>query len=503
MKNYRLKEYIKLGLRYSRIKSIAFVIILMLGSCEEFLDVAPKGSIDANAFFSNPSELVFALNGVYALQRNVYGNSLYYQLNEARSDNMKMDQTEQKERVEQDTYEETPGNLLLVNIWTSLYIVINNANTVIERAPSVPTATPAEADLVKRAEAEAKYIRALSYFTLAHMWGGALLRTEPTTDFENAVIARSSLEETYNFIIQDLTEAAQGLPESYDGSSLNEIGRATRYAALALLGKVQLQKGDAGAASSALQGVIGKYSLLPNFADVYAAGNDNTAESIFEVSFNPVNQTGLGFNNQLIPASEATRLGIVAGGQAGKLPMFPTVDITTIYESGDLRADATFAPYEEGNATHYFNKFIDYDAAGTGSDINMVLIRYADVLLMKAEADGESAASYELINQVRRRAFGKDPSVADPAVDIDASTPGTFIEKVMLERRREFVFECQRWLDLKRLPESAALTIINNHIAAEYTGIPAVTAKSFVFPIPQQEIDVSNDVVVQNPGYPN
>ena len=118
---------------------------------------------------------------------------------------------------------------------------------------------------------------------------------------------------------------------------------------------------------------------------------------------------------------------------------------------------------------------------------------------MKAEADGESAASYELINQVRRRAFGQDPGTPDPAIDIDASTPGSFLEKVMLERRREFVFENQRWLDLKRLPPSEALVIINNHLTAEYTGIPAVNANRLIYPIPQQEIDISGGVVEQNP----
>jgi hypothetical protein len=503
MKKYKLNEYIKRGLKYSHIKILALTLVLSLASCEEFLDVAPKGTIDATAFFSNPDELLFALNGVYALQRTVYGSSLYYLLDEARSDNAKLDQTEQKERVETDTYEETPGNLPLVNLWTSLYVIINNANTVITRAPTVPTESAVEEDLVKRAAAEAKFIRALSYFTLSHMWGGAILRTEPTTDFDNAAKGRSSLDATYDFIIQDLTAAAADLPDSYDGSSLSEVGRATSYAALTLLGKVQLQRGNNAAAAAALQQVIGVYSLLAEYSSIYAAGNDNTAESIFEVSFNPSNQTGLGFNNALIPASEATRLGIVAGGQAGKLVNFPTQDITTIYEDGDLRADATFATYEGGNSTHYFNKFIDYDAAGDGSDINMVALRYADVLLMKAEADGESAASYELINQVRRRAFGQDPEVADAAIDINASTPGTFIEKLMLERRREFVFENQRWMDLKRSPEAEALAIINANMEAEYTGIPVVDAHSFIYPVPQQEIDVSKDVVDQNPGYPN
>ncbi|MDN5213050.1 RagB/SusD family nutrient uptake outer membrane protein [Fulvivirgaceae bacterium BMA12] len=500
MKKYRFKNFIKPGLLKPQINIFLAIAMIILPACDDFIDVAPEGSIDADAFFSNSDELVFALNGVYASQRGIFGNLNYFNLIEARSDNAGQDQSDQKERVETDTFEETPGNLLMVNIWTQNYILINNANTVIARAPGVPADSDAEQALINRVVGEAKFLRAMSYFTLVNMFGDLPLRTEPTTDFDNAVLPRSSVADVYAFIASDLTEAANVLPDSYTGGAFNEVGRATRFAALALLGKVQLQNGNGAAASSALQNVIGQFSLLDDYADIHAAGNNNTAESIFEVSFNPTNQTGLGFNNALIPSSEASRLGIVAGGNGGNLPTFPTNDVQTIYEATDLRAAASFTPYDGGNATHYISKYIDLDAAGDGSDINLVLLRYADVLLMKAEADGESDASYELINQVRRRAFGQDPGAPDPTIDIDAAMPGTFLEKVMLERRREFVFENQRWLDLKRLPDSDVLTIINNHLSAEYTGVPSVVANRLIYPIPQQEIDISGGVVQQNPN---
>ncbi len=500
MKNYKSKEITKQGFEYSQIKIFVVALFVLFSSCDSFLEVTPEGQIDAGAFFSNPDELLFALNGVYASQRGLYSDFSYYNLTESRSDNTTMDQTDQKERVEIDTFEETPGNLLLVGVWTRHYVLINNANTVIARASTIPAETSSDQDLITRAVAEAKFLRAMTYFSLANMCGGLPLRTEPTTDFDNAVLERSSLDATYDLIIQDLTAAAAALPTSYDGGVFNEVGRATRYAAYALLGKVQLQKGNASAASTALQEVVGNYSLLPNYSSIYAAGNDNTAESVYEVNFNPTNQTGLGFNNSFIPASEASRLGIVSGGAGGKIHTFPTADLMGTYETGDLRA-ASFATYDGGNSTHYISKFIDLEAAGDGSDINLIPIRYADVLLMKAEADGESAASYELINKVRRRAFGGDSDVPDPTVDLDVSSSGTFLGKVMLERRRELAFEGQRWLDLKRLPESDALAILNSHMAAEYTGVPTVKSNGFLYPIPQQEIDVSGGVITQNPGF--
>ena len=504
MKRYKSRDILKQGFFKYQINILCCIVfVISTSSCSDFIDVAPEDAIDAGAFFSNPDELVFAVNGIYASQRGIYGNFNYFNLIEARSDNAGQDQLDQKERVETDTFEETPGNLLLVYIWTQNYILINNVNTIIVRAPGVPFDNSVEEALITRAVGEAKFLRAMSYFTLVNMFGDLPLRTEPTTDFDNADVPRSPMTDIYALIVSDLNAAISVLPNSYSGGEFNEVGRATKFAAQALLGKVQLQNGNKPEASSALQNVIGQYNLLANYADIYAAGNDNTAESIFEVSFNPTNQTGLSMNNAFIPSSVASSLGIVAGGFSGRLPAFPTQDVQGIYEVGDLRAATSFTLYDNnGNMEPYISKYIDLDAAGDGSDINLVVLRYADVLLMKAEADGENAASYELINRVRRRAFGQDPNVADPAVDINVASPGTFLEKVMLERRRELVFENHRWLDLKRLSDSEALSIINAHLSAEYTGVPTVDSHSLIYPIPQGEIDVSNNVVTQNPGYP-
>jgi|TARA_B110000116_G_scaffold270618_1_gene289134 hypothetical protein len=485
------------------------VLLISTSSCSvDFIEVAPEDRIDTGAFFSNSDELVFAVNGVYASQRGIYGGLNFYNLQETRSDNVKNDGADQRERVATDTFEENTGNLLLVDAWVKNYILINNANTVLARAPSIPFDNSVEEGLINRSIGETKFIRAMAYFTLVTMYGEVPLRLDPTTDFNNANLPRSSIADVYAAIVSDLNAAISSLPDSYTGGAFNEVGRVTKFAAQTLLAKVQLQKGNKAEASSTLQNVIGKYSLLANYADIHAAGNDNSAESVFEITFNPSNQTGLGLNNLFIPSSEASRLGISAGGFAGILPCAPTIDVTNMYEVGDLRAAASYSSWDNnGNMETYISKFIDLAAAGSGSNINLVVLRYADVLLMKAEADGENAASYELINQVRRRAFGQDSGTLDSAIDISAASPGTFSEKLMLERRREFVFEGHRWMDLIRLPDSEALTIINAHMVAEYSGVlygggvPNVDAHSLIYPIPQTEIDVANGVVTQNPGY--
>lgn len=473
---------------------------LLLASCDSFLEVEPEDRIDSPSFFSNDQELLIGVNGVYAAQRGIYGNGSVFNIIEGRADNAGFDHTDQAERVETDIFTESPGNLLVDLTWASMYNAINLANTVIARGPEAS----GDATRINRIVGEAKFIRAFTYFHMVNLWGGVPLRTTPTDDFENAALARSSPDEVYTLIVQDLTEASSALPPSYDGSVGNEAGRVTRFAALTLLGKVELQRGNASAAVAALRQVEGQYSLLPDFGAIHAAGNDNTAESIFEVNFNPANQTGLG-RTGLVPNSVAVELGIVAGGATREI-LFPfaTQDLIDAFDDpADLRIPHTFGTADGVEPGGYISKFIDLAAASAGADINLVLLRYADVLLSLAEALGEGGEAYALINQVRARAG---------LPDIDANTPGTFMEKVMKERRLEFAFETHRWFDLLRLPQSETLAIMNAQLNAQQTFFAQhpnyngptqfnLTSDDLLYPIPQLEIDISGGVVVQNPGY--
>jgi len=503
MKNTKIKRNIEKK-DFSKFHIILFSfmmgLFLTLSSCDDFIEVEPSDVIATGSFYSNPEELAFAVNGVYSLQRDIYGDNLWFILQEIRSDNAGIPGYGEGD-ASLNYFQETSTNNILSLQWTRLYILINNANTIIQRAVDVPQNNATEEALVARIVGEAKFLRALSYFHLATSWGGVPIRTMPTSDFDNAVIPKSSRSDVFAFIINELIEAAEVLPTSYSGGPLNEVGRATKYAAQALLGKVYLQNGNASAASAALTNVISHYQLLPDFKDIFAPGNDNHSESIFEVGFNPSSQTGMTFNNFFLTTDIATELGVAAGGFGNEPIYFPTQDVMSIYEANDLRAAESFSEFE---GVAYISKFIDPDAAGEeGSDINWIILRYADVLLMKAEADGESSASYELINQVRRRGFGQNPTVADPAIDINASTTGTFFEKVQLERRREFAFEEQRWIDLQRFSESETVDIMNNNLSTEYPtdNVPPIDEHNLVYPIPALEIEVSNNVVTQNPGY--
>jgi hypothetical protein len=310
------------------------------------------------------------------------------------------------------------------------------------------------------------------------------------TDVEKAAVASAEVTAIYDQIVDDLNQAITVLPATYPGGVRNEIGRATKFAALTLLGKVELQRGNKPAAVAALSQVIGKYSLMANYGDIHKAGNDNKVESIFEVNFNPANQTGFGMPANLIYQSEMTRLGIKANGTTAPA-VIPTTSLINAYEVNDLRKNATITiSVAEGKP--YISKYLDPAAAAQGHDINLVILRYADVLLSLAEALGESTEAYGHINEVRDRA-GLDP--------IDGSTAGTFIQKVMQERRVEFAFEQQRWFDLLRLPAADVTTIMTSQLTQQQGTAVTVTANDLLYPIPQPEIDLANGLVKQNLGY--
>ncbi|MCH9659790.1 MAG: RagB/SusD family nutrient uptake outer membrane protein, partial [Bacteroidetes bacterium] len=454
----KIHKLLKQGkMKIYRISSL-ILILTILSSCDDFLSVDPLDRIDGSTFFANQDQMIIGINGVYAAHRGVYtttdaGSIMMYTLQESRSDNSGMDHTDQGERVETDLFNEGTGNLPISGLWETMYRGINLANKV------VASAATAEGDqaVLGRIAAEAKFLRAHIYFQMVNIWGGVPIRTEPTEDFSSTILPRASVSEVYAVIIQDLTEAAGGLPTSYSGGAGAEVGRVTSYAALTLLGKVQLQNGNAPAAEAALRQVLGEYTLLGDFADIHAPGNDNTAESIFEVSFNPANQTGMGFNNNFIPSVVASDLGILAGGSNRTfLSAYPTQDLVDSFDPTDLRIPSTFGRTTTGNYIGpYISKFIDPAAASAGSDINFVVLRYADVLLMLAEAIGEGGEAYDLINEVRTRAG---------LPDIDAASPGTFMEKIMNERRWEFAFEIHRWIDLQRLPDADIISIMETQL---------------------------------------
>jgi hypothetical protein len=304
----------------------------------------------------------------------------------------------------------------------------------------------------------------------------------------NNNLARASTDSVYLQIIADLQTAATNLPANYTGS---DIGRATSFAANALLGKVYLQKGDNASAVTALRKVVfpgSPYSLLTNYADLWTPGTKNSPESIFEIQFLPP-LNGCPFWNFFAPPS----LNVPGGTNGSTSPNTPTQDLIDAYEAGDTRLAASIA-YDAGGRP-YIKKFKDPGVAvGNDANTDFPILRYADAKLLLAEALGESTEAYDQINDVRRRA-GLGP--------ISSATPGTFIEKLMHERQVELAFECHRWHDLLRMGQSAAISIMNTNLAHEFPGNNiSIDAHNLLAPIPNTELQ-TNTLAKQNPGYSN
>ena len=232
----------------------------------------------------------------------------------------------------------------------------------------------------------------------------------------------------------------------------------------------------------------GQYSLVPNYADLWGVANENNAESVFELQYKA---GGTGTGSQF--TDYYTPFGGSGGVGAGNAPqvLSPGIDEIHSTQYGMAEQDArgmggTFAVSDEGNV--YVKKWESIPFAQADADNNFPVFRYADVLLMLAEALGEGGEAYSLINQVRARA-GASP--------IDAGTPGTFQEKLLFERQLEFITEGKRWADLLRF--GVAQQLMSSFEPLRAAGLSAGDIR-LVYPIPQREIDVSPGEMVQNPG---
>ena len=474
--------------RIFNIGAIALLFVGMLSSCKkDFLDVVPVDRIPKQQFFKNEADMTAAIYGVYSAHKSLYTGSelALYNLEETRSDNTNQDFGRQAEHKAVDNFTVQSGNTSITGMWALAYNVINLCNAVVDRSPG------ADMDATKKAQivGEAQFIRAQVYFLLLQDYGPVPLRVHETVSLSgNNDLARASADSMYLQIITDLQTAATNLPPNYTGS---DIGRATSFAANALLGKVELQKGDNAAALTALRKVVfpgSPFTLLTNYADLWTPGTKNSSESIFEIQFLPP-LNGCPFWNFFAPPS----LNVPGGTNGSTSPNTPTQDLINAYEAGDTRLAASIG-YDPNNQP-YIKKFKDPGVAvGNDANTDFPILRYADAKLLLAEALGETQEAYDQINDVRHRA-GLGP--------ISSATPGTFTQKLMHERQVELAFECHRWHDLLRMGQASAISIMNANLAHEFpAGNISIDAHNLLAPVPNTELQ-TNALVKQNPGYTN
>ena len=479
------------------------IAIALLGfsfsSCSDFLEQNPQTDLSENDFYKTADDILSAVNGVYSsLQEgDIYGN--WYVFGEIPSDNTRNQLSGSvTTQNEFDQFYIDTQNSMIANFWKAAYKVINRTNTVLGRIDGIEINT----ELANRYKLECKFIRALMYFNLVRVYGDVPLVLKEISISESYDILREPKENVYNQIIADLKEA-QDLPVSY---STAEDGRATQGAAKALLANVYMTLHKYAEAETILAEIInsGRYSLLENtpgslnidgYKDVFSPVNHNSKEGIFEIQFLKGGYgEGSNYANNFAPENSGTNV-VAVGGTGGN--NIPEMDIYNAYEEGDLRRDFSMSlgyydnrKNNEWVESRYVCKFMDVPYQNNDASNNYPVIRYADVILMYAEAlnqNGKTAEACKYLNMTRRRGFGYQTTETSP-VDLQTTDKAQFALMVEQERRVELAFENHRWFDLIRTGRAVEVMRSKGF---------SLNETNLICPIPQKQIDV-NPKLTQN-----
>ncbi|MFD2934446.1 RagB/SusD family nutrient uptake outer membrane protein [Spirosoma flavum] len=459
-------------------KKIALFLTAFVGltACQkDFLELKPLSQPNVDNFYKTANDFNNAVNGAYdALQNSTQYGGDYNTIIETRSDNVLDNDPSSGSglRYNIDRFIEPTTNSVLRDTWGSLYTGINRCNLILDKIDAVTMDAPLKA----RYKGEAQFIRALSYFNLVRLWGKVPLVLTAGTTTDARSYMRNEVADIYAAIEKDLTAAAAGLPATYTGT---DIGRAASGSAKGLLGKVYVTEKKYDLAVSTLKDLVNgtTYQLLPNIADVFAVTNKNNAELLFAVKYKKGGLVGEGHGSWF-----GTSIGD---------PVEPS--LRAAYSAGDKRLPLTVMVQVPTSINAVPRKF--YDELSATSDVgnDFPVLRFADVLLLYAEAlnevsylaDGEA---FTVLNRVRTRAGVAVYTGAQLA------TKEAFRTAIINERRLELALESDRWFDLIRTGTAVA--------AIKVTGI-TMPAYRVVYPIPQSEVDVYNNKTTfpQNEGY--
>lgn len=492
--------------RRRMLRALVTILVLCVATsfvaCDSALEEEPESFLSSQQVFRSEEGAISAVKGVYQPLRNTNYYAWWFTgMVEMHADYV----NGRGSQAPVGNYQIGATNINRIGfVWSEIYESINRANIVIANVPNVSGISPTLRDQLI---AEARFVRALGYFHLVRLWGDVPLRTTPTIGTEALAVPRSPTDEVYSVIIEDAQFGEAHLPDSYD---MDNIGRATRWAAKILLAKVNLTRERWSEAAAKAKEIMdsGMFELVrvetsADFDKIFGPDVITHSEEIFAIKY--LRDPDLGSEIPWL----LHRPG--AGYSSGGVFAWPGEPESWIgdwpEDSPDLRrnfnlyngADTVFLSPE---IPMLFKKYKDPQApAQSGHANDLQVFRYAEALLIFAEAEsmasgGPTSEAHEAINMVRRRAYGKDPNIPDPGgADIPAGmTADEFRDVVMLERAKEFVMEAKRWFDLLRT--DTALEIIQG------LGKP-ISAKNLKWPIPDEELD-NNDALTQadqNPGW--
>ncbi|MDH5588843.1 MAG: RagB/SusD family nutrient uptake outer membrane protein [Gemmatimonadota bacterium] len=447
----------------SRMAPALLFLAVSLGACDgDLLDVKPVDEISEDIAIVDARSAQAALVGAYsALQGGSYYGGAYVMWSETLTDNVEHTGTFDS-YADADLVFLRPDMGGITGMWTVLYDGINRVNLLIQKVPAITSIDAADADAIL---GQAYALRALHYFNLVRAWGDVpLVLAPPATLDEAALVSRSTTAQVYTQIASDLGQAAS-LLSGLDNSSRTFV---TPGFVTALQARIALYQGDwagAVARARALQ-ATGEYSLAGSYGQLFTAGGDPTSEDIFRVAFTATDYNNLGYYYQY----------------DGRFEIGATQEAYDLFDPADDRFAVNFNGVRSDGI-----QVVKFPTTIGGEDLHV--IRYADVLLILAEALAEQDGAANLseavdqINAIRARS-----GMAGYVYGVDLTTQQEVLDAVFLERRMELAFEGEYWFDLVRTGRAATA------IGANFD------AHEALWPIPVSELDVAPNLT-QNPGY--
>ena len=484
-----------------------FILIIAIAGCsDEFLEQPPRAALTVGTFPASADDADLALNAAYNSLRTWQINTGGFPILDMMADDaIKGSNPGDGTAISvYDRFEHTPTEGSTERWYKTMYEAIRRTNLVIIE---VPTIEDMDGSLRDRFVAEARFLRAYYYGQLVRAYGDVpkVIEIDPPLDLTRA----SKIELLNEIVYPDLEFAAAILPErsSYDDS---DLGRATKGAALGLLARIKLYFGEFDEVATLTEEIInsGEYRLVEDFAEIFRFNNEHNEESVFEISAIPdwfVNggnqygntqgvrgtpNKGWGFSRPAYPLIEEYERNLDPRMDPSIMFLGEVIDDTLIEGEGatpdTIRVNGRITEIE------CYNQKVWHPGPDSRSSFghNRRIIRYADILLMRAEALNELGRSSEalpLLNRIRERARGN----ADVLPDVTTVDQAQLRDAIANERMYELAFEGLRFYDLVRTGR-----------AAEVLGpLGFVSNKNELIPIPQSEIDISEGRITQNPGY--
>lgn len=509
-------------------KKLIYILLAgtaMITSCKKSLDQQPISNNTTDTYFAAPNDFLQGINAVYNDLRT-YPDRLL-NLSETRSDNLyAVSEGGVRDWEGINSFFRTiASNPYVEEAWLKDFNGISRANTLLEQLTKNGAAVIPDATLRTRYEAEAKFLRAFYYFDLVRIFGKVPVIDHTVLTDEALTIPRSPVADVYKLIISDLQFASDNLPLASAYAAADK-GRASKYAAKSLLALVYMTRSgptysidgpglglnEWSLAVAQLNDVIssGQYTFLANaagtttaYSSIFSYTNENNKEVVFDVEYstgsNP--QLGATFPWLLVPDGY---FQAASQPNQGGLEIRPiSNNLLSSYEAGDVRKTFSIQagyviPKGVTETRSFYKKYIDLTkvpASRTDWPINFIVLRYTDILLLKAECVLHGAAGSQttdvdaIVNNVRIRAglLGNQLNVTLP--------------QLMEERRKEFAGEGSRWHDLVR--SGLVTTVMPAWIAADDVRkqIQPFTNNYVIYPVPQSQIDVKTGLYTQNNGY--